>query len=180
MVTTGILPHKENSHGRAGNRTRDLVISSQKLWPLDHEAGRVLNEQRILTRTEILLWIDFMLKIYIWVFLLPKGTLLRKRDAGISQIFPWNAPAQWHPPIPPPKRKLLHLFPRTQNKDVTALRPQRRAGSNIRSPGGVFTDCPLRQRKSDPHVQKCSCNPVKPGQTSHLCKRNIPLKTLFL
>ena len=27
--------HKENSHGRAGNRTRDLVISSQKLWPLD-------------------------------------------------------------------------------------------------------------------------------------------------
>ena len=40
MVTTGILsPHKENSHGRAGNRTRDLVISGQKLWPLDHEAG---------------------------------------------------------------------------------------------------------------------------------------------
>ena len=31
-------PHKENPHGRAGNRTRDLVISSQKLWPLDHEA----------------------------------------------------------------------------------------------------------------------------------------------
>ena len=30
MVTTGILPHKEISHGRAGNRTRDLVISSQK------------------------------------------------------------------------------------------------------------------------------------------------------
>ena len=40
MVTTGILPHKENSHGRAVNRSRDLVISSQKLWPLDHEAGR--------------------------------------------------------------------------------------------------------------------------------------------
>jgi hypothetical protein len=28
-------------HGRTGNRTRDLMISSQKLWPLDHEAGRV-------------------------------------------------------------------------------------------------------------------------------------------
>ena len=39
MITTGILPHKENPHGRAGNQTRDLVISSQKLWPLDHEAG---------------------------------------------------------------------------------------------------------------------------------------------
>ena len=33
-------PHMENPHGRAGNRTRDLVISSQKLWPLDHEAGQ--------------------------------------------------------------------------------------------------------------------------------------------
>jgi hypothetical protein len=28
------------SHGRAGNRTRDLIISSQKRWSLDHEAGR--------------------------------------------------------------------------------------------------------------------------------------------
>ena len=36
----GDPPHKENPHGRAGNRTRDLVISSQKLWPLDHEAGQ--------------------------------------------------------------------------------------------------------------------------------------------
>ena len=33
----GSSPYKENSHGRAGNRTWDLVISSQKLWPLDHE-----------------------------------------------------------------------------------------------------------------------------------------------
>ena len=39
MVTAGILPFRENSHGRAGNRTRDLMISSQRLWPLDHEAG---------------------------------------------------------------------------------------------------------------------------------------------
>ena len=40
MVTAGILPFRENSHGRAGNRIRDLMISSQRLWPLDHEAGR--------------------------------------------------------------------------------------------------------------------------------------------
>ena len=32
-------PTRKNSHGRAGNRTRDLVVSSQKLWPPDHEAG---------------------------------------------------------------------------------------------------------------------------------------------
>ena len=42
MVTVGIFPFKENSHGRAGNRTRDLMIGSQKLWPLDHEAGQRL------------------------------------------------------------------------------------------------------------------------------------------
>ena len=39
MVTAGILPFRETSHGSAGNRTRDLMISSQRLWPLDHEAG---------------------------------------------------------------------------------------------------------------------------------------------
>jgi hypothetical protein len=38
MVTMGILPYQwKNPHGRAGNRTRDLIISSQKRWPLDHE-----------------------------------------------------------------------------------------------------------------------------------------------
>jgi len=42
MVTAGILPFGENSHGRAGNWTRDLMISSQRLWPLDHEAGHIL------------------------------------------------------------------------------------------------------------------------------------------
>jgi hypothetical protein len=41
MVTAGVLPFRENFHGRAGNRTRDLMISSQKLWSLDHEAGLI-------------------------------------------------------------------------------------------------------------------------------------------
>ena len=41
MVTAGILPFRENSHGRARNGTRDLMISSQSLWPLDHEAGHI-------------------------------------------------------------------------------------------------------------------------------------------
>jgi len=39
MVTAGVLSFRENSHGRAGNRTWDLMISNQRLWPLDHEAG---------------------------------------------------------------------------------------------------------------------------------------------
>ena len=44
MVTAGILPFRENSHGRTGNRTRDLMISSQRLRPLDHEAGNFLSK----------------------------------------------------------------------------------------------------------------------------------------
>jgi hypothetical protein len=32
-------PLRKNFHDRTGNRTRDLMISSQKLRPLDHEAG---------------------------------------------------------------------------------------------------------------------------------------------
>ena len=31
VVTAGILPFRGNSHGRAGNRARDLMISSQRL-----------------------------------------------------------------------------------------------------------------------------------------------------
>jgi hypothetical protein len=31
---------RKNPHGRDGNRTWDLMISSQKRWPLDHEAGQ--------------------------------------------------------------------------------------------------------------------------------------------
>jgi hypothetical protein len=34
-----MVPFGENSHGRAGNRTRDLMISCRRLWPLDHESG---------------------------------------------------------------------------------------------------------------------------------------------
>jgi hypothetical protein len=33
---------KKNPHGRTENLTRDLMISSQKLWSLDHEAGLLL------------------------------------------------------------------------------------------------------------------------------------------
>jgi hypothetical protein len=30
---------RENSHGRTGNWPRDLMLSSQKVWPPNHEAG---------------------------------------------------------------------------------------------------------------------------------------------
>ena len=43
MVTAGMFPFKENSHGRAVNRTRGRMIISQWLWPLDHEAGQMFN-----------------------------------------------------------------------------------------------------------------------------------------
>ena len=60
MVTAGIFPFKENSHGRAGNRTRDLMINSQRLWPLDQEAGHseISNLIKIRTVTPKLLQTD--------------------------------------------------------------------------------------------------------------------------
>jgi len=51
MVTAGIPPFRENSHGRAGNRTRDLMISSQRLWSLDHEAGLIHKHKQIFMET---------------------------------------------------------------------------------------------------------------------------------
>jgi hypothetical protein len=35
-----VLPW-ENSHGRTGSRTRDLMASSQKFWPPNNEAGQI-------------------------------------------------------------------------------------------------------------------------------------------
>jgi len=58
MVTAGILPFRENSHGRAGNRTRDLTISRQRLWPLDHEAGLFVEYKIIkIVVNLLLLWL---------------------------------------------------------------------------------------------------------------------------
>jgi hypothetical protein len=37
----GSSPSWKNLHGRTRNRTQDLMISSQKLWPLDHEADLI-------------------------------------------------------------------------------------------------------------------------------------------
>jgi hypothetical protein len=36
----GSSPARENSHGRTGKRTRELMVSSQKLWPPSHDACR--------------------------------------------------------------------------------------------------------------------------------------------
>jgi hypothetical protein len=47
----GSSPSRKNPHGRTRNRPRDLMISSQKLWPLDHEAGLKLRywDMKIIT-----------------------------------------------------------------------------------------------------------------------------------
>jgi hypothetical protein len=39
----GSSPSRKYPHCRNGNRTRDLMINSRKLWPLDHEAGWLNN-----------------------------------------------------------------------------------------------------------------------------------------
>jgi hypothetical protein len=41
-------PSRKNPHGKTGNRTRYLMISSQKLWLLDHEAGHICSNESYL------------------------------------------------------------------------------------------------------------------------------------
>ena len=81
-------PTRKNSHGRAGNRTRDLVVSNQKLWPPYHEAGQNINlcilnsgfphigAERQITRRNILVehfWINHVeiqvpfTRVHVWV-----------------------------------------------------------------------------------------------------------------
>jgi hypothetical protein len=38
---------RRNPHGRNGNRTREIMISSQKLWPLDHEASHKIRNKNV-------------------------------------------------------------------------------------------------------------------------------------
>ena len=48
----GRLPlSRKNAQGIAGNRTRDLMISSQEVWPTSHEAGQAIRKlnRRILS-----------------------------------------------------------------------------------------------------------------------------------
>jgi len=40
MVTAGIQPFRKISYGRNRNRARDLTISRQRLWSLDHKTGQ--------------------------------------------------------------------------------------------------------------------------------------------
>jgi hypothetical protein len=41
-------PTRKNSHGKTGNRILDLMISSQKPWPLNHEVGRLLQKGNVM------------------------------------------------------------------------------------------------------------------------------------
>jgi len=62
MVTAGILPFRENSHGRTGNRTQDLMISSQRLWPLDHEDGSNNNNNNTSSSSFVITFIQGIYK----------------------------------------------------------------------------------------------------------------------
>ena len=64
VVTAGILPFRKNFHVRAGNRTRDLMISSQRFWPLGHEAGLTRWSQRTVTAMPMLqAWISSLIQL---------------------------------------------------------------------------------------------------------------------
>jgi hypothetical protein len=75
-------PSKKSPHGSAGNRTRNLMISSQKLWPLDHEAGLCLYYNFMLITEKIIMLICtlFLSNIdyikLLWMGLLPGSCFL--------------------------------------------------------------------------------------------------------
>ena len=49
----GRLPlSRKNAHGRAGNRTRDLMVSSQELWPPSHEVGLIVKHWIVINKCE--------------------------------------------------------------------------------------------------------------------------------
>jgi hypothetical protein len=75
----GSSPSRKNPHGRTGNRTRDLMISSQKLWPLDHNAGLITN-YILLYFTECIRW-------------LINGMLTVTKQFKISPTVYWIFPA---------------------------------------------------------------------------------------
>ena len=79
MVTTGIFAFNENSDRRTGNRTRELMISSQRLWPLDHEVGQ-LHIQWCISQTQ---------QKIIFMFITVIGqhvSVLIESSSGISKI----------------------------------------------------------------------------------------------
>jgi hypothetical protein len=72
-------PSRKNPHGRTGNRTRDLMISIQKLLPLDNEADLLLVyystlnfKQKYLTFKTVN-WITPILVIFVFLFSPPWG-----------------------------------------------------------------------------------------------------------
>ena len=83
----GRLPlSRKNAHGRAGNRTRDLMVSSQELWPLSHEAGPSGNyTDRHLHRYETLHFVR--LRVYVGGSRPVSGAILRSVP---RRLWTWN------------------------------------------------------------------------------------------
>ena len=83
MVSAGIFPFEENSHGRAGSRTRDFMISSQGLWPLDHEDGQLHKYKWYISETQQnIIIIIMMLITALWQHV----SILIESFSGLSKI----------------------------------------------------------------------------------------------
>jgi hypothetical protein len=58
---------RKNPHGRTSNWTRDVMINSQKHWPLDHEAGHISwNVLFVIWHVLWLSWIMVILNIFLF------------------------------------------------------------------------------------------------------------------
>ena len=64
MVTTGSSPHKENPHSRAGNRTRDLVISKPEALTTRPRGWSDKNKIRVCALLEPVFFTIFYLVLF--------------------------------------------------------------------------------------------------------------------
>jgi hypothetical protein len=69
----GSFPARENSYGRTGNLTRDLMLSSQKVWPPSHDAGPIV----------WILYGRFILSAAEWLRFVEMGALNNLRYFGV-------------------------------------------------------------------------------------------------
>jgi hypothetical protein len=92
------FPLRKNPHGRIRNRIRGLMISSQKLWPLDQEADqfKVCNENKSRSQwprglrcgsavaRKLRLWVRIQLEV--WVFVSCECCVLSGRGLCVGLI----------------------------------------------------------------------------------------------
>jgi len=121
MVTVGILPFRENSHGRTGNRTWELMISRKRLSLISLILYLLSDNVSYPNAPRGMPWIDEMYVLYVCmyllyyvciaVFTLDAGLLARSQYSEGSATGHLNTGFSWFPCV---YKQMLRWFPRFQ------------------------------------------------------------------